>query len=141
MPTVNCSVATSMLWPPDYQLVNVGLHVSASDELDPNLVIQIQVFANDGASPSDAADVGADTLRLRGDRQGNGDGRVYLIVVTATNKFGEVGVSVCTVFVPHSDSPQAIASGQAQADAAEAFYLEFGEAPLGYSLIGKSPNC
>jgi hypothetical protein len=139
VPKVNCSVATSMLWPPDHQLVNVGLQVSASDELDPNLVIQIQVFANDGAGEGDAA-VGADTLRLRGDRRGNGDGRVYLIVVTATNKFGEVGVSVCTVFVPHSNSPRAIASAQAQADAAEAFYLAFGEAPLGYSLIGKSPD-
>jgi hypothetical protein len=131
--TVQCSVTTPVLWPPNDQLVNVGLSVQVSD---PNATISVQVFANDDALPSDAAGFAPGQLRLRGDRQGDGGGRVYLIVVTATDAAGDVAVSVCTVVVPHDQSADALAAVNEQAADAAAYFQAFSTAPPGYALLG-----
>ena len=61
-PSVTCTVADSLLWPPNHKLVNVGLGVG----VDPTgATLHLQVYANDGATAADAADIGPDTLRLR----------------------------------------------------------------------------
>jgi hypothetical protein len=131
--TVQCSVTTPVLWPPDSQLVNVGLSVQVSD---PNATVTVQVFANDDALASDAADLAPGTLRLRGDRQGDGSGRVYLVVVMATDAAGDVAVGVCTVVVPHDHSADALAAVEQQAADAEAYFLAFQIAPPGYRPLG-----
>ncbi len=135
-PTVSCSVADPLLWPPNHRLVNVGLGVAVDP---PDADLQIVVYSNDHASPADAADIAPGTLRLRGERQGNGDGRVYLIVVTAANA-GGTSFDVCAVAVPHDHSPRSIASVQQQAAAAEAYYRENQTAPPGYDLLGEGPD-
>jgi sugar lactone lactonase YvrE len=135
-PTVTCSVADSVLWPPNHQLVNVGLSV---DVQPPDATLQVQVYANDNANASDAADIGPDTLQLRAERQGNGSGRVYLIVVTATSG-GQTAFDVCTVVVPHDQSADSIATVQAEASAAEEFYRQFQTAPPDYALLGEGPS-
>jgi hypothetical protein len=135
-PTVTCSVADPLLWPPNHQLVNVGLSV---DVQPPDATLQVQVYANDNANASDAADIGPDTLQLRAERQGNSDGRVYLIVATATDASGQTGFDVCTVVVAHDQSGGSIAKVQAEAAAAEAYYREFQAAPAGYALLGEGP--
>jgi hypothetical protein len=131
--TVQCSVTTSVLWPPNNQLVNVGLSVQVSD---PNATISVQVFADDSASPADAADLAPGQLRLRADRQGDGSGRVYLIVVTATDAFGDTASSVCTVVVPHDQSADALAAVEQRAVDAAAYFLAFHTAPPGYRPLG-----
>jgi hypothetical protein len=131
--TVQCSVTAPVLWPPDNQLVNVGLNVQVSD---PNATVTVQVFADDGALPADAADLAPGTLRLRGERQGGGSGRVYLIVVKATDAAGDVAFSVCTVVVPHDQSADALAAVEQQAADAAAYYQAFQTAPPGYALLG-----
>jgi hypothetical protein len=133
-PSVTCSVADSLLWPPNNRLVNVGLRV---DVQPPDAMLQVQVYANDDANASDAADIGPDTLQLRAERQGNG--RVYLIVVMATAG-GQTAFDLCTVVVPQDHSPGSIARVQAEAAAAEAFYHEFQTAPPDYLLIGQGPK-
>jgi hypothetical protein len=105
----------------------------------PDATLQVQVYGNDQAATSDAADVGPDTLRLRAERQGGGSGRVYLIVTQATGASGNVGFDTCTVVVPHDQSPQALAAVRAQPAAAEAFYRQFHSAPPGYVQLGDSP--
>jgi hypothetical protein len=133
--SVTCSVKQPMLWPPDHQLVSVGLSV---DVQPPDATLQVQVYANDNANASDAADIGPDTLQLRAERQENGSGRVYLVVVTATA--GEqTAFDVCTVVVPHDQSADSIAQVQAEAANAEAYYREFQTAPAGYALLGEGP--
>jgi len=131
--TVQCSVTTPVLWPPDNKLVNVGLSVQVSD---PNATVTVQVYANDDALPSDAADLAPGRLRLRIQRQGSGSGRVYLIVVTATDAPGNVAVSECTVVVPHDHSAHSLAAVQQQAADAEAYFQAFHAAPPGYRLLG-----
>jgi sugar lactone lactonase YvrE len=132
-PTVTCSVADPLLWPANHSLVNVGLTVSVDP---PDATLNVSVYADDNASSSDAADIAPDTLRLRAERQGKGDGRVYLIVATATNTAG-TSFDVCTVAVPHNQSPGSIAAVQQQAADAEAYYQEFQTAPPGFGLLGE----
>jgi hypothetical protein len=127
-PAVSCSVTTPSLWPPNHNLVNVGLSLSATDACDANPAIAVKVYGDeddeeatgDGNHSPDAKDIGAGSLRLRSERKGDADGRVYLIVVTATDHSGNVGHHCCTVVVPHSQSKAAIASVNAQAAAAVA---------------------
>ncbi len=135
-PTITCAMAQSLLWPPNHRLVNVGLSVTVDP---PDADLQVQVYANDHARSSDAQDIAPDTLRLRAERQGNGTGRVYLIVVTAANAGGS-SFDVCTVAVPHDHSPRSIDSVQQQAAAAGAYYREFQTAPPEYSLLGEGPD-
>ena len=77
------------------------------------------------------------TLRLRGERKGNGDGRVYLIVTEATDSSGNRGSSCCAVAVPLSNTATSQASAAAQAAAARSFCLAHGgTAPAGYFVVG-----
>jgi hypothetical protein len=59
-------------------------------------------------------ELGCDTLRLRAERSGGGDGRVYRIGVVARDDAGHTTEGTCTVFVPHDQSGRAaIDSGDA----------------------------
>jgi hypothetical protein len=147
-PTVICSLAITRLWPPNHNLVNVGLRIAVKDNCDPNPTVSVAVYADeddeeatgDGRHSPDAKDIAAGTLRLRSERKGDADGRVYLIVVTAKDATGNVSVDCCTVVVPHSMSAAAIASVLAQAAAAEAYCeANGGAAPPGFVVVGDGP--
>jgi probable HAF family extracellular repeat protein len=132
--TCTCTVAVPVLWPPNHELINVGLGV---DVKPADATLHLQVYANDGATAADA-DIGPGTLLLRAERQGGGQGRVYLIVATATDAAGQSGFDVCTVVVPHDQSDASLAAVQAAAAAAESYYREFQAAPTGYALLGQA---
>jgi hypothetical protein len=138
-PVPGCSVAEPLLWPPNQQLINVGFTYQLNDDADPSTTVRVQVFGNDHAGPADAADIAFGTLRLRAERQGGGQGRVYLIVVLATDASGQTGLDVCTVLVPHDHSARSVAAAQAAAADAEEFFREFQTAPDGYALLGEGP--
>jgi sugar lactone lactonase YvrE len=135
-PSVTCLVANSLLWPSNHRLVNVGLSVDVQPR---DATLQLQVYANDDANATDAADIAPGTLQLRSERQGDGEGRVYLIVATATNA-GGTSFDVCTVVVPHDQSSRSIATVEAAAASAETYYREFQTPPPGYRLIGAGMN-
>jgi hypothetical protein len=137
-PAPSCSVVQSLLWPPNHQLMNVGLSVELNGDADPSTRVSVQVYANDRANTSDAADIAPDILQLRSERQGS-QGRVYLTVVMATDASGQAGFDVCTVVVPHDQSADSIARVEAAAADAEAYYRQFQTAPDGYSLLGEGP--
>lgn len=143
-PVVTCSVATSQLWPPDHDLINVGLSATANC---PDATISVKVFSDeddeaptgDGNFSPDAKDIAAGTLRLRAERDGNLDGRVYLIIVSATDSSGNVSHCCSTVTVPKSQSAASKQSVANQAAAAQAFCVQHGTAPPGYFLVGDGP--
>jgi hypothetical protein len=145
-PVVTCGVATTSLWPPDHNLINVGLSASATDNC-PGTTISVAVFGDendeeptgDGNFSPDAKNIAPGTLRLRSERKGNGDGRVYLIIVTATDAAGNVARCCRTVTVAQSTSKASQASVAAQAAAAKAFCEANGTAPPGYFVIGDGP--
>ncbi|WP_375758446.1 hypothetical protein [Corallococcus exercitus] len=137
-PLVLSSVATSMLWPPNGKLINVGLMGHAIDTC-PGVALKVRVFSDENDQPSspDAKDIALRTLRLRAERSAQGDGRVYLIVIKATDAGGKVGVSVQTVVVPRNLSPASISSVHRQAAAARIHALSHnGNPPPGYFSMG-----
>jgi hypothetical protein len=145
-PVVTCSVAKALLWPPNSDLVNVGLSVTATDNDGEEPTVSIDVFSDeddaeqlDGMSP-DAKDVAAGTLRLRAERRGDADGRVYIIRISATDTSNNVSYSYCTVVVPHGQSKASLSAVNAQAAAAVAAFVGNGNnPPAGFFLVGDGP--
>jgi len=88
----------------------------------------------------DAKDIAPVTLRLRGERVEANDGRVYLIVVTATDSSNNVTRNYHTVVVPKNNKQANIDSVNAQATAAVAYASSNnGTPPPGYFIIGDGP--
>jgi uncharacterized repeat protein (TIGR01451 family) len=150
VPVVSASLALSMLPQNNHDLVNVGLGATATDGACPapsNFVVQ--VFGNeDDETPTapdtifspDAKDIAVSTLRLREERVDTGNGRVYLVVVKATDTAGGTGFATLTVVVPLSSSAAYILSVNTQAAAAKAYSDGHqGASPPGFFVIGDGP--
>jgi uncharacterized repeat protein (TIGR01451 family) len=151
-PVVTATVALGQLPQNNHGLRNVGLAATATDGGCPApTTLAVQVFSdeddlmptNSGGTSQfspDAKDIAVGTLRLRQERVASSDGRVYLIVVKATDTAGGTGFSTATIVVPKSSSPTDVASVNAQAAAAKAFAdSNQGTAPPGYFVIGDGP--
>jgi hypothetical protein len=150
-PVLSCSVATPVLTvtaSTNHNLVNVGLAATAVDQCEGALPVTVRVFGDeddqqntgDGIFSPDAKNIAVGSLRLRDERNGTGDGRVYLIVPQASDSSGNRGFNCCTVTVPSSSSAAALKSVQSQAAMAKAFCLaNAGRPPAGYAVIGDGP--
>lgn len=126
-PAITASLGTTQLWPPNHDLVNVGLSAGATDNGGGAVTISYKVFSDeddltpaDGEMSPDAKDVAPSTLRLRAERDATLDGRVYVVVVTATDASSNTSKKCLTATVPRNLSAAAIASANAQAAAAQA---------------------
>jgi len=150
VPVVTASLAVDLLPQNNHELVNVGLAASVTDgAFCPVPALVVHVFGSeDDETPTtpgesfspDAKDIAVATLRLRQERASNGDGRVYLVVVTATDEAGGTGFATGTVAVPKSSSPANISFVLDQAAAANAFANgNGGSPPPGYFIIGDGP--
>jgi len=146
-PDITASLATNSLWPPNHDLVNVGLSITASDNSGGAVTIAVAVFSDEddltsesGDFSPDARDIAAGSLRLRAELIGGGDGRVYLIVITATDPSNNVSHACLTVVVPKSQSASAINSVNAQAAAAKSYCdTHNGTPPPGFFVVGDGP--
>jgi hypothetical protein len=167
-PTVNCSVGAQLLWPPNHELRCVGLNYTVSSA-DPKTLTSVKVFSNEDDVPAasadnekgkdknkkkekdkeqegmddqfspDAINPGLNTLALRSERLGTGPGRVYLIVVTATDSFGQKGFCTSTVGVPHDQSTASKAAITQLAASASAYYALNGVPPADWFVVGDGP--
>jgi hypothetical protein len=142
-PVLTCSTAVTSMWPTNHVLINVGLTAAGSENC-PDPAVAIEVFSDeddeqDGAHSPDAKDIGFNTLRLRSERQDNLDGRVYLIIVRATDTASNESVCCRTVTVPKSQSQANLASVAQQAAAAQAHCEAFGAEPPEYVVVGDGP--
>ena len=127
-PTITASVDVNTLWPPNHQMVDVGLHISATDNTGTATTSFVVLSDEDDGDSSDASG----SLLLRAERLGTGDGRVYLIVITSTDAFSNTSTKCLAVVVPKSQSAKDIASVNTQAAAAVAQC----PAPAGYFVVG-----
>jgi len=115
-PTINGNVAPSVLWPPNHKMVTINAAVAVSDICDPTAsFVLTSITSNepdngtgDGDKPNDiqGADYGtADTsFQLRAERSGRGNGRIYTINYTASDKSGNTTPIQLQVTVPHDQS-------------------------------------
>jgi hypothetical protein len=102
-----CSVAIDTLSPPNHKFVNVGLRVANASSWWISGVYQDEPLnANgDGNFEPDAKTCTCrHELLLRAERQGPGDGRVYLVTVMAYDSAHVLYTMRCTVVVPHDGS-------------------------------------
>jgi hypothetical protein len=121
-PSVQCAVAKDRLWPPNHRMADVGLTYSSMDICDANpLTFDVSVLSDEhpatasgagGAIHCEDAIIGpGGEVQLRAERSGGGDGRVYTIVVSATDSCGNVGICEVNVTVPHNMGHAAMDSG------------------------------
>ncbi len=119
---ISGTVRKDSLWPPNHKMVDVGHDFEASDSCDSDITLLIEVTSDEptatapGAGGStyapDAEIKNDDSVLLRAERSGMGDGRVYEITVTATDPSGNSNSSSVSVKINHDKDKDAIDSGQ-----------------------------
>jgi hypothetical protein len=141
-PQVKCSVRTASFAQPNRTLTDVGFVGTARDACEGTLPVTVDVFSDETAivsrsKPAPDAQISQGSIKLRQDRRSDGNGRVYLIRVSATDSSGHQGVDCCTVVMPKSSSKTELLSAQKQAKAARALCLANPAAtPSGFTRIG-----
>jgi len=122
-PPVPPSAAVNSLWPPNSKMVDIGLTLGSGASA--TFVVYSDEAAGRTADASGA-------LFLRAERNGTGDGRVYLIAITSADANSNITHTCLTAVVPKSQSASDIASVNRQAAAALA---QCPSAPAGYFVI------
>lgn len=114
-PVCTAVTAGPDLWPPNHKLRTITLSGATDPDGDPITWTVTGVTQDeptnglgDGDTAIDAVLGSGNTLQVRAERSGLGDGRVYRIAYTVTDGRGGLCTSVATVGVPHDQSPAGI---------------------------------
>lgn len=112
----DCSEARAhpaQLWPPNHKLVAIQVQGVTDPDDDPVSIMVTSIAQDepvenkaDGATQPDAFGLGTSNARVRAERQGSGDGRVYHINFLAEDELGGQCEGEVTVCVPKSRSPK-----------------------------------
>jgi hypothetical protein len=107
-----------MICPSNHKLVTIhveGITDTDGDDVD---VLIVAIFSDepvdhdgDGSSGPDGQGVGSSTAKLRAERAGTGDGRVYHIGFVASDGQGGECAGEVLVQVPHDRRAQAVDGG------------------------------
>jgi hypothetical protein len=114
-PTITVQLTPAELRPPNHKMIDVMATVVAQDLCDPHPSIVLTSIVSD--EPDDATGNGDGStiddiqqaaigtsdfnFRLRAERAGSGDGRVYTFTYTATDACGLSTAAAANVLVPH----------------------------------------
>jgi uncharacterized repeat protein (TIGR01451 family) len=100
------------LWPPSHTLRRIAIGGATDPDDDPVTITITDVSQDEPVGSSPDANFGAtsDSLLLRAERDGDGDGRVYRIDFTADDNRGGSCSEAVTVGVPHDFAHGAINS-------------------------------
>ena len=104
------SVTPDVLWPANHKYVDVTATVVVSDNFDPNPTIElVSITSNepdnglgDGDKENDIVVVDNFHIKLRAERSGQGEGRIYTITYKVTDDCGNETFATVTVTVPKS---------------------------------------
>ena len=99
-----------LLWPPNHKMRTVSLTVDVVDDTDPAPTCAVLgVTSNepidgpgDGATSPDWEIVDETTVRLRAERAGGGDGRIYSVEMECSDASGNTSTGAVEVVVPHN---------------------------------------
>ncbi|MGE0229041.1 MAG: lamin tail domain-containing protein [Dehalococcoidia bacterium] len=104
-PSISCRARPGLLWPPNGKMQEIEVRVLATDDSGVVSYVLQSVTSNERGIAHDAAGwmVGTpDTRgRLRAERDGGGDGRVYTLTYLATDGAGNTATCEAQVRVPH----------------------------------------
>jgi DNA/RNA endonuclease G (NUC1) len=110
LPTITSNGQTISLWPVNKQYTAVSvanLVAGASDACDTSVTLNsvriTKVTSDEGSASSGDVVIAGDckSVRLRADRDGNGDGRVYTITFSVRDAAGNTSTLTRQVVVPH----------------------------------------
>jgi phosphodiesterase/alkaline phosphatase D-like protein len=93
------AASPNSIWPPNGKLVDVTLSYSITD--CSTFTSMVQVTSNEATSAGDIVVVDPHHLRLRATRDNASTGRIYTVVVTATDSSNNASSASTTVTVPH----------------------------------------
>lgn len=121
-PSVELSLAKNSLWPPNGEMVDVGVSFTVRDNCDPNPHIFLEITSDEppgsakghgGSQIAPDATITADRrVLLRAERSEDGDGRVYVLTLTARDRSGNAVAATSEVKVNVSQDREAVDSGQ-----------------------------
>lgn len=106
----SCSTATtntSFIWPPNHKMVSINVAMSTTD-VDGDLVTTSisSIFQDEPTNGLGDGDTSPDATlspaQVRAERSGTGDGRVYVVGLTASDGHGGTCSGSVDIFVPHS---------------------------------------
>lgn len=113
-PTVIASVDQGILWPPDHTMRTVHIQTTTSD-IGGQVTLTATIVSSepdnglgDGDTAGDIGSITIDqttgliTVQLRAERSGTGSGRIYTILITATDASGNASTATAMVLVPKS---------------------------------------
>jgi Zn-dependent metalloprotease len=121
-PIITVELSRDYLWPPNHKMADISATVEVTDICDPNPTFVLVSITSDEpinglgdgdtAPDWDQADFGTDDVdfRLRSERAGPRDGRVYTILYRASDAAGNTADASATVNVAHDQSGLAKAS-------------------------------
>jgi hypothetical protein len=121
-PSVELSLVKNTLWPANGEMVDVGLSFMVRDNCDPNPRVFLEVTSDEppgsakghgGSQAALDATIMADRrVLLRAKRAEDGDGRVYVLTLTARDSSGNAVAATRQVKVNLSQEMEAVDSGQ-----------------------------
>ena len=103
------SVSRNILWPPTHKMVRVTVGVTATDIVDSDPWCRVVDIASNesvldelgsGNTSPDWEILDDLKIKLRAERSGEGDGRVYTLNVRCTDGFDNSSEETVEVFVP-----------------------------------------
>jgi hypothetical protein len=104
-PQLSVTLSRTQLWPPNHKLIPIDAAIVATDACSaaPHVVLESITSNEPGNDDIQDATFGTDdrSFRLRAERLGRGDGRVYTITYRATDDSGNTTVQHREVRVPH----------------------------------------
>ncbi|MEW6429691.1 MAG: hypothetical protein AB1568_16850 [Thermodesulfobacteriota bacterium] len=102
-----------LLWPPNHKMVDIVIAANATDNGGCPLTLAATVSSNEPVSGLNSGDQGPDwtvpvidqntgmiSLQLRAERSGRGNGRKYILTITATDCAGNASVAKVKIRVP-----------------------------------------
>jgi len=148
-PAITIAGSPGMLWPPNHKYATFSISdfvTSVSDGGAPGLsladVFIVSVTSDepengngDGNTTDDIVIVGCQTFKLRAERDGGGNGRVYTINFAAQDESGNVGTASFQVHIPQNQS------GSLAIDDGPAYTVLSGcGAPAGAQALAATPG-
>jgi hypothetical protein len=113
------AASVSTLWPPDHRFVDVGILGVTDPDGDPVSISVTKITQDEavdapgsGHTAPDGMGISTSSARLRAERSGGGDGRVYVVSFTASDGHGGSCFGEVSVKVPHDQAGSALDSGQ-----------------------------
>jgi len=113
-PSLSPIPSVTILWPPNHKLHEVTIWANAFDNGGGSIHLEVEVQSSEPADGSgdgstsgdyyiDSVDdeTGVIGLRLRAERSGKGEGRIYTIIITATDECGNQSVAQVQITAPH----------------------------------------